>query len=30
VCLRCHNGIGAFDLSIESASEVALRIHVAP
>lgn len=30
VCLRCHNGIGAFKLSIDSAADVALRIHVEP
>ena len=30
VCLRCHNGIGVFDLSIESAADIALRMHVVP
>lgn len=30
VCLRCHNGIGAFDLSIDSAGDVALGMHGFP
>ncbi len=30
VCLRCHNGNGAFEISLGGASNVATRIHVAP
>lgn len=30
VCLRCHNGIGAFTLSINSAADIALNIHETP
>lgn len=27
VCLRCHNGIGAFDIDLENAADIALFMH---
>jgi uncharacterized CHY-type Zn-finger protein len=30
VCLRCHNDVGAFGLSVDRASEIGLRIHQLP
>lgn len=30
VCLRCHNGIGAFSLSVNSAADIALFMHGVP